>query len=109
MYGEQFSQVFKTITGDNGSEFADLSTLEDDSDTKVYFTYPYSSFEKGINERHNGLIRRFIPKGKRISDYSASYISFIEEWMNTLPRRILQYKSGAINGFTSKVKNNNNM
>lgn len=93
LYGEQFSQVFKTITGDNGSEFADLSTLEDDSDTKVYFTHPYSSFEKGTNECHNGLIRRFIPKGKRMSDYSASDISFIEEWMNTLPRRILQYKT----------------
>ena len=93
LYGEQFSQVFKTITGDNGSEFADLSTLEVDSDTKVYFTHPYSSFEKGTNERHNGLIRRFIPKGKRMSDYSAADISFIEEWMNTLPRRILQYKT----------------
>ena len=78
-YGEQFSQVFKTITGDNGSEFADLSILEDDSDTKVYFTHPYSSFEKGTNERHNGLIRRFIPKGNRMSDYNASDISFIEE------------------------------
>ena len=50
LYGGQFSQVFKTITGDNGSEFADLSTLKDDSDTKVYFTHPYSSFEKGTNE-----------------------------------------------------------
>jgi len=93
LYGNQFSQVFKTITGDNGSEFADLSTLEDDSDTKVYFTHPYSSFEKGTNERHNGLIRRFIPKGNRMSDYSVSDISIIEEWMNTLPRRILQYKT----------------
>jgi len=93
LYGEQFSQVFKTITGDNGSEFADLSTLEDDSDTKVYFTHPYSSFEKGTNERHNGLIRRFIPKGDCMSDYNASDISFIEEWMNTLPRRILKYKT----------------
>ena len=93
LYGEQFSQVIKTITGDNGSEFADLSTLEDDSDTKVYFTHPYSSFEKGTNGRHNGLIRRFIPKGNCRSDYNASDISFIEEWMNTLPRRILKYKT----------------
>lgn len=53
---KQFSQVFKTITGDNGSEFANLSTLETETDTKVY------------NEHHNGLIRRFIPKGNRISD-----------------------------------------
>lgn len=93
LFGEQFSQVFKTITGDNGSEFADLSTIESETDTKVYFTHPYSSFEKGTNERHNGLIRRFIPKGKRISDYSSDDIAFIEEWMNTLPRRILNYKT----------------
>jgi len=93
LFGKQFSQVFKTITGDNGSEFANLSTLETETDTKVYFTHPYSSFEKGTNERHNGLIRRFIPKGKRISDYTPDDIAFIEEWMNTLPRRILNYKT----------------
>lgn len=93
LFGEQFSKVFKTITCDNGSEFADLSTIESETDTKVYFTHPYSSFEKGTNERHNGLIRRFIPKGKRISDYSSDDIAFIEEWMNTLPRRILNYKT----------------
>lgn len=93
VFGTQFSQVFKTITGDNGSEFADLSTLEAGTDTMVYFTHPYSSFEKGTNERHNGLIRRFIPKGKRILDYSSDDIAFIEEWMNTLPRRILNYKT----------------
>jgi len=93
IYGKQFSQVFKTVTGDNGSEFADLSTLENGTDTNVYFTHPFSSFEKGTNERHNGLIRRFIPKGKRMSNYSADDIAFIEDWMNTLPRRILGYKT----------------
>lgn len=93
IYGAEFSQVFKTITGDNGSEFSELSTLENHANTKVYFTHPYSSFEKGTNERHNGLIRRFIPKGKSMSDYSSAEIEFIEEWMNTLPRRILQYKT----------------
>ncbi|WP_206458279.1 IS30 family transposase [Anaerovorax sp. IOR16] len=93
LFGEQFAKVFKTITGDNGSEFAQLATLEDEEDTKVYFTHPYSSFEKGTNERHNGLIRRFIPKGKRMSDYSATDIEFIEDWMNTLPRRILDYNT----------------
>ena len=48
---------------------------------------------KSITERHNGLIRRFIPKGKCISDYSSDDIIFIEEWMNTLPRKILNYKT----------------
>jgi IS30 family transposase len=92
-FGVNFSQVFKTITGDNGSEFADLSTLEVNTDTNVYFTHPYSSFEKGTNERHNGLIRRFIPKGKRMANYDCTSIAFIEEWMDTLPRRILGYKT----------------
>ena len=93
--GEQFSQVFKSITSDNGSEFADLSTIESETEvnTKIYFTHPYSFFEKVTNEHHNGLIRRFIPKGKRISDYSCDDIAFIEDWMNTLPRRILKYKT----------------
>jgi Transposase and inactivated derivatives, IS30 family len=93
-FGNKFSAVFKTITGDNGSEFADLSTLETLScGTRVYFTHPYSSFEKGTNERHNGLIRRFIPKGKRMDNFSLDDIGFIEDWMNTLPRRILGYKT----------------
>jgi IS30 family transposase len=93
LYGEGFSKVFKSITGDNGSEFANLSEIENKTETKVYFTHPYSSFEKGTNERHNGLIRRFIPKGKRMSNYSDQDIAFIEDWMNTLPRRILHYKT----------------
>ena len=59
----------------------------------MYFTHPYSSYEKGTNERHNGLIRRFIPKGNRMSDYELEDIAFIEEWMNTSPRKILGYKT----------------
>ncbi len=94
-FDSKFSEVFKSITADNGSEFAGLSELEQKTETKtkVYFTHPYSSFEKGTNERHNGLIRRFIPKGKRISDYLLETISFIENWMNTLPRKLLDYKT----------------
>lgn len=92
-YGSKFDKVFKTITGDNGSEFADLSSIENWGDVNVYFTHPYSSYEKGTNERHNGLIRRFIPKGNRMSDYELDDIAFIEEWMNTLPRKILGYKT----------------
>jgi IS30 family transposase len=94
-YGDQFAEVFKTITGDNGQEFADLSSLEliTNNNIKVYFTHPYSSFEKGTNERHNGLIRRFIPKGSPIADYTADDIAFIEDWCNMLPRKILGYKT----------------
>lgn len=92
-YSEHFSEVFKTITTDNGSEFADLSSLEHLSDTLVYFAHPYTSCDKGTIERHNGLIRRFIPKGKRIDSYSLQQIADIETWCNCLPRKILGYRT----------------
>jgi len=92
-YKERFSLIFKTITTDNGSEFSQLSSLEQVSDTKVFFAHPYSSFEKGANERHNGLLRRLIPKGKRIDSFSDDDLSSIENWINTLPRRILKYNT----------------
>lgn len=92
-FGSKFSEVFKTITSDNGLEFSSLSRIENSTETKVYFTHPYSSFERGCNERHNGLIRRFIPKGKLISNYDVDEISYIEDWCNTLPRRKLNYKT----------------
>lgn len=92
-YSEHFYEVFKTITTDNGSEFSRLSELEDIADTFVYFAHPYTSCEKGSVENHNRLIRRFIPKGKRIDDYTAQQISDIETWCNSLPRRILNYRN----------------
>ena len=92
-YGDKFSQIFKTITSDNGSEFAELAKLEDNTKTKVYFAHPYSSWERGSNERHNGLLRRFIPKGKRIGKYTSDDILLTADWCNLLPRKILGYKS----------------
>lgn len=85
--GPHFSTVFKSITSDNGSEFSELSTLE--PLTTIYFTHPYTSSERGTNERHNGLIRRFIPKGRKISDYSVEIIAKVQTWCNSLPRRSL--------------------
>lgn len=87
--GPHFSKVFKSITTDNGSEFSELSNLE--PLTTVYYTHPYTSSERGTNERHNGLIRRFIPKGKRMGDYSIEATAKIQLWCNTLPRKILGY------------------
>ena len=92
-YSEHFFEAFKTITTDNGSEFDRLSELEELADTLVYYAHPYTSCEKGTNERHNGIIRRFIPKGKRIDSYTAEEISNIEVWCNSLPRRILGYRT----------------
>jgi IS30 family transposase len=91
-FGEQKNEVFKTITGDNGSEFANLSLFEDGK-LKVYFTHPYSSWEKGTNECHNKMLRRFILKGKSISDYDADDICFFADCINGIPRKILGYRT----------------
>ena len=92
-YKEHWEDVFKMITTDNGSEFATLSDLEDPEQNADYFAHPYASCEKGSVERHNGLIRRFIPKGKRIDSYSDEQIAQIEIWCNALPRKILGYRT----------------
>ena len=93
VYSEHFSEVFKTITTDNGSEFADLAELEKMSDTLVYYAHPYTSCDKGTVERHNGLIRRFIPQGKRIDDFTSQQIADVEIWCNCLPIKILGYRT----------------
>lgn len=93
IYGDMFTSVFKTITSDNGSEFSELVKSVDCEQVEVYYTHPYTSCERGTNERHNGLIRRFIPKGKSINDIDDTLISYVENWCNTLPRKILGYKA----------------
>ena len=91
-FGVMASAVFKSVTGDNGSEFARLTELVDQG-TAVYFTHPYSSWEKGTNECHNKLLRRFIPKGGSMTGYSAEDIAYMADWANTLPRKILGYQT----------------
>jgi len=87
-----FPKLFKSITSDNGSEFAGLSEALHGL-SELYFAHPYSSWERGSNEKHNGIIRRFIPKGKSLKDYSNNQIKQISHWMNHLPRKILQYQT----------------
>lgn len=87
-----FPLLFKSITSDNGSEFAGLSDcIQGLSD--VYFAHPYSSWERGTNERHNGLIRRYIPKGKSLKNVSEIMIKQVTHSMNHLPRKILNYQT----------------
>lgn len=90
-YGDKANDIFKTITFDNGSEFADLSKVMNMD--KVYFAHPNSSFERGTNEKQNSLIRRFFPKGKSLTDVSPEKVVFVQNWINDLPRKILNYST----------------
>lgn len=91
-YKSRIDRIFKTITADNGSEFARLNELKSKT-MGVYFTHPYSSYEKGTNECHNKMLRRFIPKGRSIVNYSQEDIDYFADIINGLPRRILGYKT----------------
>jgi transposase, IS30 family len=94
-----FSQIFKSITTDNGPEFADCTGMEqsilnpETRRTTVYKAHPYSAYERGTNENTNGIIRRFIPKGTDIGKLSDEFLNRVEKWINTLPRKILGYAS----------------
>ena len=90
---QNYNKIFKSITTDNGTEFSDFLNIIKDTKTQIYFCHPYCSGEKGTNERHNGIIRYFIPKGTLIENYSYKDINKIAEWMNNYPRKILGYKT----------------
>ena len=91
-YGARFAKVFKSVTSDNGTEFSELSRLEAWG-TAVYFAHPSRSGERGQNERHNGLLRRFLPKGTALAPYTADALFWIADEINRLPRRILDYRT----------------
>lgn len=87
---EYFPEIFATITADNGNEFSRLSELEEYG-VGIYFAHPYSSWERAQNERHNRLLRRYIPKGQSIDKFSAEQIMSFADEMNALPRKHLGY------------------
>lgn len=68
---------------DNESGFSELAEKFQDL-IGIYFTHPYSSQERGTKENHNRMIRRWVPKGKSIDDYSRNYIQSVEDKMNLL-------------------------
>lgn len=88
-----FDKVFKSITSDNGTEFSSLHKLGKRLGIAVYYAHPYSSWERGQNENGNKIIRRFIPKGKMIKNYTKGRIEKIEQWMNSMHRKSLGWKS----------------
>lgn len=97
-YKNNFKEIFKTITCDNGTEFSNYKQIEkskltETNRTTLYYCHAYSSWERGSNENQNKLIRRHIPKGTNFDDISIEEIKYIEEWINNYPRKIFRYKS----------------
>lgn len=75
-----------TITLDNGLEFAAHEAIADAVGADIYFAHPYASWERGINENTNGLIRQYFPKGTDFDEVSNEEIMFVMNRLNDRPR-----------------------
>ena len=81
------SELVKTITTDNGTEFADWQTIEKELNSEVYFCDTFCAWQKGSNENSNGLLREFFPKGYNLSKYTQAYIDKKVNLINNRPRK----------------------
>jgi len=82
-----------TITFDNGKEFAMHKEIEKKLNVKTYFAHPYSSYERGLNENTNGLIRQYIPKKTDFRDLPEFVFEDISRNLNSRPRKTLDFSS----------------
>lgn len=87
--------TFQTITVDNGSEFQDCYGMEHDKQGNnrltIYYAHPYSSWERGTNERNNRIIRRYFPKGKSLAKVTQKQCDAVAASINAMPRKILDW------------------
>ena len=86
------SKVF-TITSDNGLEFAEHEVMAKKLEAKFYFAHPYSSWERGLSENTNKLVRQYIPKKTSFEDITDMEINEITMKINKRPRKKLGYKN----------------
>ena len=82
-----------TITYDNGREFADHEGMASDLETRIYFAHPYASWERGLNENTNGLIRQYFPKDRDLRTVTTREIEKAMDKLNHRPRKSLGYRT----------------
>ena len=94
---KNFRETFRSITTDNGGEFLQHEQLRRSvhggQRFEVYYCHSYAAWEKGSNENHNRMIRRFFPKGTDFSKVTKKRIQEVQDWMNEYPRKILGWKT----------------
>ncbi len=90
---EPEKEYLHTITFDNGKEFAYHAQIKERLGAENYFAHPYHSWERGLNENHNGLIRQYLPKGIALDKVTPEDITLIQNRLNNRPRKLLGYKT----------------
>ena len=83
----------ETLTYDNGKEFALHEVIAKQLQAESYFAHPYHSWERGLNENTNGLIRQYAPKGSSFDDMTSKSIQNIMDKLNNRPRKCLDFKT----------------
>ena len=83
----------KTLTVDNGKEFADHQAVDQALGIQTFFADPYCSWQRGSNENFNGLLRQYIPKKRRMETVSEEELTMIENRLNHRPRKRLGFKT----------------
>jgi IS30 family transposase len=82
-----------TITADNGKEFANHEAVTAKLGATVYFARPYHSWERGLNEHTNGLVRQYFPKSQCLDGVTYEEVKAIENLLNNRPRKVLQFRT----------------
>ena len=85
----------KTLTFDNGKEFASHADIDQQPQSTACFARPFASWERGSNENLNGLLRQYIPKKRAMSTVSDEEIRMIQNRLNNRPRKRLGFKTPA--------------
>lgn len=83
----------KTLTLDNGKEFAQFKQIEKQTGLSVYFADPYSAWQRGCNENTNGLLRRYFPKGMDFRGVTEKLLAKVVKKLNHRPRKCLNYQT----------------
>jgi IS30 family transposase len=89
----QYRDKLYTLTFDNGKEFSAHATIDEILDCQSYFAHPYSSWERGLNENTNGLIRQYFPKKTDFDQIGHDQIAEVESKLNRRPRKCLDTKT----------------
>ena len=82
-----------TVTFDNGKEFAEHETIASELEADIYFAHPYHSWERGLNENSNGLLRQYFPKSMKLTDVTEEQVQWAVDRLNHRPRKVLGFKT----------------
>jgi IS30 family transposase len=89
----QVQDFVYTITSDNGKEFANHIAISKELEADFYFAHPYHSWERGLNEHTNGLVRQYVPKSTDFDKVSTEDIRKVEDLLNDRPRKVLKFST----------------